>query len=112
MPQSSLQTPQRSCSDTRLLTAMDFRSARQPDLPAFTQRRDSGIGLYLARRGDCRCRVAAQFLKVKLIYTATVALRNRNDIVVDLDLFALLRQVTKQVRDVTADGTHVCALQF
>src|SRR5438094_10662937 len=91
---------------------MDCGSGRQPDLPAFTQRRDSGIGLYLARRGDCRCGVAAQFLKVKLIYPATVALRNSYDIDVDLDLFDLLRQVTKQVGDVTADRLHVSLIQF
>ena len=49
---------------------------------------------------------------MKLIYTATVALRNCNEIVIDLDLFALFRQVTKQVRDVSADGAYVRALQF
>src|SRR5205823_7711012 len=104
--------PHRASSDTRLLDGMDCGSRWQPDLPAFTQRRDSRIGLHLAGCGDCRSRVAAQFLKMKLIYTATIALRNCDEIVIDLDLFALLRQVTKQMRDVTTDGTHVCAFQF
>src|SRR6266498_458145 len=68
--------------------------------------------LRLARCGHYRPGVAAQFLKMKLIYTATVALRNCNEIVIDLNLLALLRQVTKQMRDITADGAHVRALQF
>ena len=44
---------------------------------------------YGRRRWD-----TAQFLKVKLIDASAVGLRNRDDIVVDLDLFALFRQMT------------------
>ena len=67
--------------------------------------------LRLARCGHCRGSGAAQFFKVKLVHAATVALRNCNEIVIDIDLLALPRQVTKQMRDVTADGAHVRALQ-
>src|SRR5207247_8997486 len=98
--------------DARLLGGVDCGSGWQPALPAFAQRRDSRIGLHLARCGDRRSRVAAQFLKMKLIYTTTVALRNCDEIVIDLDLFALFREVTEQVRDVPADGAYVRALQF
>ena len=49
---------------------------------------------------------------MKLIHTATVTLRNCNQVIIDLDLLALFRQVTKQVRNVTANGAHVRALQF
>jgi hypothetical protein len=49
---------------------------------------------------------------MKLIYTTTIALRNRNEVAVDFDLFALLRKVAKQMGDVSADGAHVGALQF
>ena len=49
---------------------------------------------------------------MKLIHAATVTLRNCNQIIIDLDLLSLFRQVTEQVRHVTADGTHVRALQL
>src|SRR6266446_2101976 len=78
-------------------------------IPAKTGRRDR---LCLASCGRCRGSVAAQFLKMKLIYTATVALRNCNEIVADLDLFTLFGQVTEQVRDVTANRAYVRALQI
>ena len=57
----------------------------------------------LPAAGTVDGRVGAQFFKMKLIYTATVALRNCNDIVADLDLFTLFGQVTEQVRHITAD---------
>ena len=50
---------------------------------------------WLQIRGCRRYRGAAvQFLEMKLIYATTVALRNRNEIVIDLNLFTLLGQMT------------------
>src|SRR4029450_7053657 len=73
---------------------------------------NSLLGLRLAGRRYCRGSAAAQFFKMKLVHTATVTLRNCNQVIVDLDRLAMFRQVTKQVRDVTANGAHVRALQF
>lgn len=95
-----------------MLDGMDCGSGWQPDLPPFAQRWDGGIGLCLARRRHRHSSVTAQLLKMKLIYAATITLRNRNQIAVDLNLLPLFRQVTKQMCDVAADGAHVRALQF
>src|SRR5262249_4676526 len=111
LPQSRRQNPHRASRDTRMLDGMDCRSGWQPDLSAFAQRRNGRVSLRVARCGHRRGS-AAQFFKMELIHTTTVALRNRNKIAIDLDLFTLLRKVTEQMRDVTADGAHVRALQF
>src|SRR5439155_5019446 len=52
------------------------------------------------------------FLEMKLIDAAAIRLRNRDEVVVDLNLFALFRQMTEQMGDVPADGAHIRALQF
>src|SRR5436190_12839296 len=110
LPQTPRQSPHRASRDKRLLDGVDCGSGWQPDLPSLTQRRNCGIELCLARGGDCRSGVAGRFLKMKLIYPATVALRNCNDIVVDFDLFTLFGQVTEQVGDVAPDGAYVRTL--
>jgi hypothetical protein len=91
---------------------MDCGSGWQPDLPPFAQRRDGRIGYTLPDAGTVAGSAAAQLFKMKLVHTATIALRNCNQVIIDLDLLALFRQVTKQMRDVTANGAHVRALQF
>src|SRR5262249_17334493 len=95
-----------------MLDGMDCGSGWQPDLAPFAQGWDGGIGLRLARRGHRPSGVTAQPLKMKLIYAATITLRDCNQIAVDVNLLPLLRQVTKQMCDVAADGAHVRALQF
>ena len=70
------------------------------------------IGLRLAGRRHRRGSAAAQLFKMKLVHAAAVTLRNCNQVIIDFDLLALFRQVTKQMRDVATDGAHVRALQF
>src|SRR5947209_4270148 len=54
----------------------------------------------------------AQFLKVELIHAAAIRLRDRDEVVADLNLFTLFRQMTEQMGDVPSDSAYVRALQL
>src|SRR4030095_16611947 len=103
-------SPSAGCNERA--TQADASSASRPKGCGPSQYFNSLLGLRLAGRRYCRGSAAAQFFKMKLVHTATVTLRNCNQVIVDLDLLALFRQVTKQMGDVTADGAHVRPLHF
>src|SRR5260370_11121358 len=49
---------------------------------------------------------------MKLIHAPAVGLRDRDEVIVDLNLLALFRQMAEEMRAVAADCTDVRAFQF
>src|SRR4029077_18606773 len=74
-----------------------------------TVRNSSPLRVPRARR---RNGGVARFLEMQLLHAAVIGFGNGNQITIDLNLFAGLRQMPQQMGHVTADRTYVGAFQI